>query len=203
MISADRSVDYLVALVGLHKADGAYVPISPREAPRRAEAMVDAVEPAAIIAGASGRHLFGGRDVFDLAELVSGTTVVRPPRLCHDHATSTIIHTSGSTGVPKAAVSTNYGVTNHMWQLVEHFGLTEHDCVAQTAPVSFDISVWQLLTPLMIGARVRIVPEPDSQSPASLLKAVVDGGVTMLELVPSNMMALLDAGFAATPAPCG
>ncbi|WP_236243923.1 non-ribosomal peptide synthetase [Streptomyces sp. CC210A] len=199
VISADRSVDYLVALVGLHKADGAYVPISPREAPRRAEAMVDAVEPAAIIAGASGRHLFGGRDVFDLAELVSGTTVVRPPRLCHDHATSTIIHTSGSTGVPKAAVSTNYGVTNHMWQLVEHFGLTEHDCVAQTAPVSFDISVWQLLTPLMIGARVRIVPEPDSQSPASLLKAVVDGGVTMLELVPSNMMALLDAGFAATP----
>ncbi|WP_433399636.1 amino acid adenylation domain-containing protein [Streptomyces sp. CA-146814] len=199
VMSADRSADYLVALVGLHKADGAYVPISPREAPRRAEAMVDAVEPVAIIAGPSGRHLFGDRQVFDLAELVSGATEVRPPRLCHDHATSTIIHTSGSTGVPKAAVSTNYGVTNHMWQLAEHFGLTEHDCVAQTAPVSFDISVWQLLTPLMLGGRVRIVPEPDSQSPAKLLKAVVDGGVTMLELVPSNMMALLDAGFAATP----
>ncbi|GGN93902.1 hypothetical protein GCM10011579_092850 [Streptomyces albiflavescens] len=199
VMSADRSVDYLVALVGLHKADGAYVPISPREAPRRAEAMVDAVEPAAIIAGLSGRHLFGDREVFDLAELVSGATDARPPRLGHDHATSTIIHTSGSTGVPKAAVSTNYGVMNHMWQLAEHFGLTEHDCVAQTAPVSFDISVWQLLTPLMIGGRVRIVPEPHSQSPASLLKAVVDGGVTMLELVPSNIMALLDAGLAAAP----
>ncbi|WP_413754048.1 amino acid adenylation domain-containing protein [Streptomyces sp. R-74717] len=199
VMSADRSADYLVALVGLHKADGAYVPISPREAPRRAEAMVDAVGPAAIIAGPSGRHLFGDREVFDLAELVSGATDARPPRLCHDHATSTIIHTSGSTGVPKAAVSTNYGVTNHMWQMAEHFGLTEHDCVAQTAPVSFDISVWQLLTPLMTGGRVRIVPEPDSQSPASLLKAVVDGGVTMLELVPSNIVALLDAGFAATP----
>jgi hypothetical protein len=59
--------------------------------------------------------------------------------------------------------------------------------------------VWQLLTPLMIGGRVRIVPEPDSQSPANLLKAVVDGAVTMLELVPSNIMALLDAGLAATP----
>ncbi|MEV5546738.1 amino acid adenylation domain-containing protein [Streptomyces sp. NPDC052309] len=199
VMSADRSADYLVALVGLHKADGAYVPVSPREAPRRAEAMVEAVEPAAIIAGPSGRHLFGDREVFDLTELVSGATGTRPPRLGHDHATSTIIHTSGSTGVPKAAVSTNYGVTNHMWQLVEHFGLTEHDCVAQTAPVSFDISVWQLLTPLMTGGRVRIVPEPDSQSPANLLKAVVDGGVTMLELVPSNIMALLDAGLAATP----
>lgn len=145
-MSADRSADYLVALVGLHKADGAYVPISPREAPWRAEAMVDAVEPPRS-SPPSGRHLFGDREVFDLAELVSGDTDARPPRLGHDHATSTIIHTSGSTGVPKAAVSTNYGVTNHMWQLAEHFGLTEHDCVAQTAPVSFDISVWQLLTP--------------------------------------------------------
>ncbi|MFD4857905.1 amino acid adenylation domain-containing protein [Streptomyces atratus] len=199
VMSADRSADYLVALLGLHKADGAYVPISPREAPRRAEAMVEAVEPAAIIATPSGRHLFGDRQVFDLAELASGSSTTRPPRLCHDHATSTIIHTSGSTGVPKAAVSTNYGVTNHMWQMVEHFGLTEHDCVAQTAPVSFDISVWQLLTQLMTGGRVRIVPEPDSQSPASLLKAVADGGVTMLELVPSNIVALLDAGLAAAP----
>lgn len=199
VMSADRSADYLVALVALHKADGAYVPISPREAPRRAEAMVEAVEPAAIIATPSGRHLFGDREVFDLAELASGRSTTRPPRLCHRHATSTIIHTSGSTGVPKAAVSTNYGVTNHMWQMAEHFELTEHDCVAQTAPVSFDISVWQLLTPLMLGGRVRIVPEPDSQSPASLLEAVVDGGVTMLELVPSNIVALLDADFAATP----
>lgn len=199
VMSADRSADYLVALVALHKADGAYVPISPREAPLRAEAMVEAVRPAAIIATPSGRHLFGDREVFDLAELASGSSTTRPPRLCHEHATSTIIHTSGSTGVPKAAVSTNYGVTNHMWQMAEHFGLTEDDCVAQTAPVSFDISVWQLLTPIMIGGRVRIVPEPDSQSPASLLKAVADGGVTMLELVPSNIVALLDAGLAASP----
>ncbi|MFE1380307.1 amino acid adenylation domain-containing protein [Streptomyces sp. NPDC058740] len=199
VMSGDRSADYLVALIALHKADGAYVPISPREAPLRAAAMVEAVQPAAIIASPSGRHLFGDREVFDLAELASGSSTVRPPRLCHPHATSTIIHTSGSTGVPKAAVSTNYGVTNHMWQMAEHFGLTERDCVAQTAPVSFDISVWQLLTPIMIGGRVRIVPEPDSQSPASLLKAVGEGGVTMLELVPSNIVALLDAGLAASP----
>ncbi|MGH3761742.1 amino acid adenylation domain-containing protein, partial [Actinophytocola sp.] len=199
VMSGDRSVDYLVALLAIHKADGAYVPISPREAPRRAEAMVAAVEPAAIVASPSGRHLFGDREVIDLAELASGHSTTRPPRLCHDHAASTIIHTSGSTGVPKAAVSTNYGVTNHMWQLAEHFGLTEADCVAQTAPVSFDISVWQLLTPLMLGGRVRIVPEPDSQSPASLLRATVDGGVTMLELVPSNIVALLDAGLADDP----
>ncbi|MEV6230121.1 amino acid adenylation domain-containing protein [Saccharopolyspora shandongensis] len=209
VVCAERSVDYLVALVGIHKADGCYVPISPREAPRRAAAMVAATAPAAAIASTAGRALLAGAldasgrtdapDTLDLAELAAGRSGQRPPRACPDHGASTIIHTSGSTGIPKAAVSTNYGVTNHMWQMVEHFGLGPDDCVAQTAPVSFDISVWQLLTPLMIGARVRIVPEPASQSPAGLLRATVEGGVTMLELVPSNIVALLDAGLAASP----
>jgi amino acid adenylation domain-containing protein len=200
VVSGERSVDYLVALVGIHKADGCYVPVSPIEAPRRAAAMVKAVSPVAGIASPSGRDLVAGTPVvFDLAELASGRSVRRPERLTPDQAACTIIHTSGSTGVPKAAVSTNYGVSNHIWQMVEYFGLGSADCVAQTGPVSFDISVWQLLTPLVVGGRVRIVPEPHSQSPAALLRATVDGGVTMLELVPSAIIALLDAGLASSP----
>jgi amino acid adenylation domain-containing protein len=208
VVCAQRSTDYLVALLGIHKADGCYVPISPIEAPRRAAAMLAATAPAAVIADATGQWLLEGPQAdpvppdpvpLDLAELVAGRSPRRVPRTSHDHAACTIIHTSGSTGLPKAAVSTNYGVTNHMWQMVEHFGLGPQDCVAQTGPVSFDISVWQFLTPLIVGGRVRIVPEPASQSPAKLLAVVAEGVVTMLELVPSAIVALLDAGLAASP----
>jgi amino acid adenylation domain-containing protein len=209
VVCAARSVEYLVALLGIHKADGCYVPVSPGEAPRRAAGMVATVAPAVAVAGTTGRSLLARAVaaaglaeppvVLDLAELVAGRSTRRPPRAGPAQGASTIIHTSGSTGMPKAAVSTNAGVTNHMWQMVEHFGLGPRDCLAQTAPVSFDISVWQLLTPLIIGARVRIVPEPTSQSPAGLLQATREGGVSMLELVPSNIVALLDAGLAAAP----
>ncbi|ASW54269.1 non-ribosomal peptide synthetase [Plantactinospora sp. KBS50] len=222
VVCAQRRTDYLVTLLGIHKADGCYVPISPIEAPRRAAAMVAATAPVAVIADASGQWLLAGLRPgpgapdpvqapasadparpgpvpLDLAELVAGRDPRRVPRTSPDHAACTIIHTSGSTGLPKAAVSTNYGVTNHMWQMVEHFDLGAQDCVAQTGPVSFDISVWQLLTPLIIGGQVRIVPEPASQSPAKLLAVVAEGAVTMLELVPSAIVALLDAGLAATP----
>ncbi|MGH3730931.1 MAG: amino acid adenylation domain-containing protein, partial [Micromonosporaceae bacterium] len=207
-VCARRSTDYLIALLGIHKADGCYVPVSPIEAPRRAAAMLAATSPAAVIADNAGQWLLDGMRAdpepadtvpLDLAELVAGRTRLRVPRVSPDHGASTIIHTSGSTGLPKAAVSTNYGVTNHMWQMVEHFGLGPQDCVAQTGPVSFDISVWQFLTPLIVGGQVRIVPEPASQSPAKLLAVVAEGAVTMLELVPSAIVALLDAGMAATP----
>jgi amino acid adenylation domain-containing protein len=208
VVCARRSTDYLIALLGIHKADGCYVPVSPIEAPRRAAAMLAATSPVAVIVDDAGQWLLDGMRAdpipanpvpLKMTELVAGRSPRRVPRVSPDHAASTIIHTSGSTGLPKAAVSTNYGVTNHMWQMVEHFGLGPQDCVAQTGPVSFDISVWQFLTPLIVGGRVRIVPEPASQSPAKLLAVLAEGAVTMLELVPSAIVALLDAGMAATP----
>ncbi len=206
VVCAERSADYLVALLGIHKAGGCYVPVSPVEAPRRAAAMLLATAPTAVITDGGGQAMLSGAlrgvpgpPVLDLASLAAGRSGRRLPRDCPAAAASTVIHTSGTTGTPKAAVSTNYGVTNHMWQMVEHFGLGQGDCVGQTGPVSFDISVWQLLTPLIVGARTRIIPEPTSQSPAGLLRATLESGVTMLELVPSVIAALLDAGLAANP----
>ncbi|WP_027341358.1 non-ribosomal peptide synthetase [Hamadaea tsunoensis] len=205
VVCAARSAAYVTALVGIHKADGAYVPISPTEAPRRAEAMVRAVRPAVCIVDETGRDLLSAAlpedlpALVDFAELTGGETAVRPGHDCFDEAAGFVIHTSGSTGTPKSVVVTNLGMTNHIWQMMEHFGAGPGDCLAQTAPVSFDISVWQLLAPLAVGGRIRVVTEPSSLSPAALLRAVRDGGVTILELVPSMIIALLDAGLAADP----
>ncbi len=209
VVCAARRTGYLVGVVGIHKADGSYVPISPTEAPRRAAAMIDAVRPVAAIADAAGRRLLEralavagtgpGLPVLDLAEVVVGEAAAAPAHACPGAAAGFVIHTSGSTGTPKSVVVTNDGMTNHIWQMLEHFDFGPDDCLAQTAPVSFDISVWQLLAPLAAGGRVRIVPEPDSQSPAALLDAVRAGGVSVLELVPSMIVALLDAGLAASP----
>ena len=163
VVCAERSADYLVALLGIHKAAGCYVPISPAEAPRRAAVMLKALAPAAVIADAGGRRLLRKAlrsgslrpAVHDLHDLAAGRSPHRPTQVRPAQAGSYIIHTSGSTGVPKPAVLTNDGLTNHLWQMIEYFELGSDDCVAQTGPVSFDISVWQLLTPLVIGARVR------------------------------------------------
>lgn len=201
VVSAARSVDYLVALLGIHKADGCYVPISPAEAPQRAAAMIAAVHPVACIADGLGRPVLAGapEGIVDLAELTGERSAHRPARLVPGWGSAYIIHTSGSTGVPKPVVSTHAGLTNHIWQMIEYFDLGAGDCVGQTGPVSFDVSVWQLLTPLVIGGRVRIVPEPMSVSARPLHEAMLEGGITLLELVPSAVVGLLDAGVARSP----
>ena len=63
-----------------------------------------------------------------------------------------VIFTSGSTGKPKGAMVEHRGMFNNLITKVRALGLTSDDVIAQTASQCFDISVWQFLTALTIGA---------------------------------------------------
>ncbi|MGI5499250.1 amino acid adenylation domain-containing protein [Lentzea sp. CA-135723] len=192
VVCAQRDTNYVAVVVGVHKAGGCYVPISSSEAPVRAKRMVAKLDAEVVITDAKSRHLVDhdGVRVFEVDELRGGVSIRPAPRTSPSDS-SYIIHTSGSTGVPKPAVVTTRGLTNHLWQMVEHFGLGPDDSVGQTAPASFDISVWQLLAGLVAGARIRIA---DAASPARLKSAIDGDGITVLQVVPVTIAALLDEG---------
>ncbi len=84
------------------------------------------------------------------------------------------------------------GLVNHLCAKVRDLGLNRDDVVAQTASQCFDISVWQFLSPLLVGGRVRIVSPEHSLDPVQMLKLVREDGVTVLETVPSLLRALVD-----------
>ncbi|MGW1608299.1 amino acid adenylation domain-containing protein [Streptomyces sp. NPDC002285] len=209
VVCAGRTVGFLVALLAIHKAGACYVPISPTEAPRRVAEMAATLGARAVIADRTGRELFdqalGERDdiarphMFDIDEVGAGHVERNPHCPTPMIGSAYIIHTSGSTGVPKAAVVTMGGLTNHQWQMIEHFGVGPEDCVGQTAPATFDISLWQFLAPLMVGGRLRIVDDGRVMSPSKLRDAVVESGMTLMEVVPVMVAALLEAGVQHEP----
>src|SRR5690606_6726015 len=77
-------------------------------------------------------------------------------------------------------------------------GLGEHDRVAQVASPAFDISVWQFLAAPLVGATVHILPDEVTRDPAALLRAIDAQQITLLELVPTQIRALLGAAEADT-----
>ncbi|MDQ1558181.1 MAG: hypothetical protein QOD32_1241 [Pyrinomonadaceae bacterium] len=104
-----------------------------------------------------------------------------------------IIYTSGSTGRPKGVLVERGGMLNHLLAKVCVLELTAADVVAFNAPVSFDISIWQMLAPLAAAASVRFVSEAAAADPARLCEDLIAGGVTIFETVPSMLGAMLDA----------
>jgi amino acid adenylation domain-containing protein len=95
------------------------------------------------------------------------------------------IYTSGTTGTPKGALVEQRGMMNHLWAKVIELGLTESDTVAFTAPIGFDISIWQMLAPLAVGGSVAVVGDADVAFPRRLSHRLTTAGATVVELVPT------------------
>ncbi|MQY09521.1 amino acid adenylation domain-containing protein [Actinomadura macrotermitis] len=103
-----------------------------------------------------------------------------------------VLFTSGSTGKPKGAVVEHQGMINHLYAKIVDLELTGADVVAQTAPLGFDISVWQMLCPLLIGGRVDVIGDEVGHDPVAFARAVDAQGITIVELVPTMVRHLLD-----------
>ncbi|MER5551556.1 amino acid adenylation domain-containing protein [Streptomyces sp. NPDC002793] len=116
-----------------------------------------------------------------------------------------VIFTSGSTGKPKGAMVHRAGMNNHLVAKVEDFGLTAGDRLIHNAPVTFDVSVWQMLAPLLTGGTVRSVSRATAADPDALMATVTLEGITVLEVVPTLLRAALDTweldGKAPDPGP--
>ncbi|MEU3830666.1 amino acid adenylation domain-containing protein [Streptomyces sp. NPDC029080] len=101
------------------------------------------------------------------------------------HEARYTIFTSGTTGRPKGAMVEHQGMLNHLWAKATDLALGPDDAVAFTAPLVFDISVWQMLCPLLVGGRVVVVGDDAMRLPRWLIDALDTAAVTVVELVPT------------------
>src|SRR5260370_14331022 len=80
-----------------------------------------------------------------------GIDVAPPDQLAY------IYFTSGSTGEPKGAMCEHAGMLNHLFAKIDDLKIGAGDVVAQTAPQCFDISLWQLVSALLVGGRTLLL----------------------------------------------
>ncbi|MCJ9736340.1 AMP-binding protein, partial [Bradyrhizobium sp. PRIMUS42] len=124
--------------------------------------------------------------------IASGPT--KPARAARRAASSLayLIYTSGSSGAPKGVMIEQRGLSNHLASLVSELGLSAGDVIAQTAPQSFVISVWQFLAGPMVGARVHVCDNANVQDPILLAREIEREGITVLEVVPSLLRVVVE-----------
>jgi amino acid adenylation domain-containing protein len=102
-----------------------------------------------------------------------------------------IIFTSGSTGEPKGAMCEQGGMLNHLLAKIEDLQLGEGQVVAQTAPQCFDISLWQLLSAVLVGGRTLLVEQRVILDAQRFVDTIVDGRVAVMQVVPSYLDVVL------------
>src|ERR1043165_8915983 len=204
-LMCERSAQFLIGMLGVFKAGGAYLPLAEQQPSGRLQEQLRQSGARVVLVS---RQQVGRMQqlleqwseppqVLVLEEVLSASgddenleVVVGRRNLAY------VIYTSGSTGEPKGVMIEQGGMLNHLWAKIEDLELRAGDVVAQTAAVSFDISVWQYLAALLVGGRVEVLDEEASGAGGKLLRAVDDRGVTVLETVPALLVARLEASAA-------
>ncbi|MEU9606548.1 amino acid adenylation domain-containing protein [Streptomyces sp. NPDC048057] len=175
-VDLPRGTDLVVAVLGIWRAGAVYVPVEPLWPEPRRRAVTDAARVV----------LTEIPDLPDEFERVDPG--ITPESLAY------VLHTSGSTGRPKAVGVPHRAVAGMLARSTALVGLDAGDAVAAMTSPAFDISVWELVAPLTVGARVVAVPPETVVDGPALARRLTAEAVTVVQVTPSVWAVLVAAG---------
>jgi amino acid adenylation domain-containing protein len=176
---ASRSAGMLAGMLGIWQAGAAWVPLDPSHPEQRR---------ALTVRDAGIRWIVADGEIRELAPAAGGEARAAAPSTDDPRLAAYVLYTSGSTGTPKGVVVEHGALAAYLeWTA----GLLGERALPAVTSLSFDASLKQLLTPLLAGRPVHLLPEA-ALEPGALLDAIAAGGYAALNMVPSLWHALLE-----------
>ncbi|WP_344495407.1 amino acid adenylation domain-containing protein, partial [Streptomyces enissocaesilis] len=191
-----RGIDLVVTLLGVWKAGAGYLPLDPGHPRERLESLLLECGATLVVGEreltgpAAGVRAVSPQDIRDRAGALPETAA--PAVAVDPLGVAYTIFTSGSTGRPKGVQVTHAGIANRVTWAVRTQKLTADDRVLFKTSIGFDAAGWEIFAPLISGGSVVTAPDGTERDAAALLKAVADGGVTVLQVVPSVLRLLVE-----------
>jgi tyrocidine synthetase-3 len=172
-ICLEHSPETIVALLGVLKAGGFYVPLDTAHPRSRLDFVLADTETPLLLTNDS-----------DWPAIARET--VMPPE---NHATpddlAYVIYTSGSTGEPKGVEIRNSSLVNYIWWAKDQYVRDETLAFALYSSLAFDLTVTSIYTPLITGNRIVIYREDGGSS--AIEEILKDNKVGVLKLTPSHL----------------
>ncbi|MER7753332.1 amino acid adenylation domain-containing protein [Kitasatospora sp. NPDC097643] len=195
-VCVPRSADLLVAIYGVLKAGGAYLPVDPTLPRNRIDYLLEHSRTRLVLAVEGTAAVADGHRVLrldDPAIAAQPAGDLEPVNTAEDLAY--VIYTSGSTGRPKGVMIEHRAIVNRLWWMQSAYPLGTEDVILHKTPFTFDVSVWEIFWWSIAGAAVATLPNGDERDPERIIARIEQSGATTLHFVPSMLHAFL--GFVA------
>jgi len=191
-ICLERDRGLSVALLAVLARGAAYLPLDPDHPIARLEGLLTQAHPALVLTT---------QDLADRLPAQAHRLIIDEPcaadsAFCwnptHANDLAYVLHTSGSTGQPKGVMVPHRGIVNRLLWMQRRYTLKPTDRVLQKTPTTFDVSLWELFWPLLVGATVVFAPPGMHLEPPLLGKLMHEVHITHVHFVPSMLDLFLD-----------
>ena len=195
-ICLERGVEMVVGLLATLKAGAAYVPLDPGYPPDRLLFMADDTQISALLttSDVAGRLQLEGNHQTVLLdadrEVIEGFSPEAPGMQLSDENLAYVMYTSGSTGRPKGVQCTHRGIVNLLQDFQRRQPLEAADRCSFWTSLSFDVSVYEIFTPLMFGGTLDPVPESVRVDGREMSRWLSERGIQSAYLPPFMLEAL-------------
>ncbi|WP_164009422.1 non-ribosomal peptide synthetase [Pyxidicoccus trucidator] len=185
----------IISVLGVLKAGAAWVPLDPGLPLERLRFILeDTRAPLALVTASLASRLRSDATALWTWESLEPKLAAGglAPRRRVVPGPAYVIYTSGSTGRPKGAVLLHPGLTNRLHWMQRQYAVSPDDRILHKTSFGFDVSVWELLLPLVCGARLVMAPADAQKDLPALVDLVRSRRVTLTHFVPSVLEAFLE-----------
>lgn len=184
-----KSIDMVIALLGILKAGAAYVPLDPSYPKSRTRYILKDAAIRMILTDTSQKHYLSGISqsicIFldSMPYLTEIYTNLRSSHKADDLAY--VIYTSGTTGIPKGVMVSHGNVINLIYNIIDMYSLCSHLRCAQFARIVFDASVYEIFPCLCAGSELYIIAEDMVIDPKKLMNYLDEQAINLITLPPA------------------
>ncbi|WP_459209686.1 non-ribosomal peptide synthase/polyketide synthase [Aquimarina rhabdastrellae] len=193
-ICVERSFDMIVGILAILKAGGAYVPIDPTFPADRIEYILGDIEATFVLTQKRFETIFEqeinsivlDHFEYEIYDTTFEVESIQPEQLAY------VIYTSGTTGKPKGVLCEHKGLYNRLLWMRDDLEITQNDIILQKTTYTFDVSVWELTMPLIVGCQMVLAKPEGHKDPLYLQELIATSQGTIMHFVPSMLSIFLE-----------
>lgn len=101
------------------------------------------------------------------------------------------MYTSGSTGKPKGVLISYRGIINHVNSKIKLLELSSDSNISMSFNIGFVASIWQLVTPIYLGAKLTIYSRSLIKQPYTFFRRIQEDQLSFISITPSTLKSYL------------
>ncbi|MCL2719074.1 MAG: non-ribosomal peptide synthetase [Lachnospiraceae bacterium] len=201
-VYSERTPDFIIFVLGILKAGGAFLPLDPAYPSERLEYIIKDSQIDMILSNTKLQLLNLQFDlpikkitINDYLNEISDESSENLNLTINSNSLAYVLYTSGSTGKPKGVEIARNALNNFLCSMLKHPGMDRNDCILAITTFSFDMSIFETLLPLYAGASFVICDDDCAYNGKKMMDLIKKHEITIFQAVPACWFILIESGW--------